>query len=478
MDFSFERIALSAAAVGCGAVVAVWPNFMCGAAAAVALSRLANVYVAEVFWSFALFLQLCFAVGRTRYELPALLARMQTVLVLAVPFLACLAAEVLPSTRYLHFAQFGVVKLLLVLLLHVRSRIVLLAAVLGTLYWAVVPVVIAGQSVSTAAVVTVALLTGIVGIAQHGKDASLASAVGPPHAVLAVVAFVYLVVSRALLAHVEHELRLPLFTQNFLRSFGAGWLFVIVIVGLRFRGNRDDLALPASASVIGKIAVFALLQSQLPVVLIAYAVRTTSSALVSALIATTPVLAVLAGWAWLRKPLERLQIALVACGLCGAVLITASEFRLAHWAGVALALGAALSWAIGGLFNEAHLKEVPLLPKAMIQSFSGSLLSLAAALVMGEGFSSVDYDGKALAYLGFLTFGFSFVSLFATVYLLRQVGTVHATSVWFVVPLCSLVLMYDLRLLPLPGPGAAVLQLLGCTLVLAAMTALLAPPSN
>ncbi len=94
--------------------------------------------------------------------------------------------------------------------------------------------------------------------------------------------------------------------------------------------------------------------------------------------------------------------------------------------------------------------------------------------VADENFVWAEYDGKALAYLAFLTLGFSFVSLFATVYLLRQVGTVHATSVWFVVPLCSLVLMYHLRLVPLPGLGGAVLQLLGCALVLTAMAAPLA----
>jgi hypothetical protein len=259
------------------------------------ISELLQQHLVSLNVFYTLLLHLAFVVAHAKFEksLPAFLVRVESVVTLVAPFIVLLSFVLFPSSRYLHFAKFGCFKFLLGLLfLSPRPRLELLLSALSVTMWAVCPLLVSdSSSVSLAVSLVVAALGALLRYGQALDWRVVSSTVS---------VYLYLVVSRAFLPFVERELKLPLLFQNFCRSFAAFLLFSLVIALVRAVPSLDgrfSTRLPENWDVLTllQLVVFAVGQSQVPVILIGVAVQTfgTVFSLVSVLIATTPLFAVL-----------------------------------------------------------------------------------------------------------------------------------------------------------------------------------------
>ena len=426
---SFEHVAFASHFVLCIVGTMESHSLVLGSTSVLLFSCFINEPLLSLFVHVGLFFHLAFLVAHLKFEkqLPEGLVKTETVVSLVGgPFLVVLLSILMPSTRYLHVVQFGCIKFLAALLClqHPKARSeVLLAASLFFL-WGVVPLIAVStseSSVKTSVVLAVAYLALLTRHSGKRLQWKAFSSI--------VVVYFYLVVSRAFLPFVEHELKLPLMLHNFLRSFIAFFLFVGLIgvvravptLSLQF-GSR--LPEDWNRFTLLQLACFAVGQSQLPVIFIGVSVHDFSTpwSLVSVIIATTPVFASIIKSVASRS-MDFAQLLVVFFGLLGALLVTLSQLSpLGSIGGITLALTSAVVWAVSGVFHENYLVKIPLLPKAALQSLFGSIFALLCSLLLGESVSLSMFDLHSLVYLAFLSLGFSFLSLLATVYLLSEAG--------------------------------------------------------
>lgn len=436
----------------------------------------------------------------------------------AVLLMLCdLVAGSLQSPRWLWFPTLAVLKFSLALLLHnVRSVVTtpktgffLYILCVFSVFWVGMPIWWNESQwidmVVPVAILSVCFLLHFFSFFFDTTKDEGGTSISLDHLTIGLV-FVYLSISRAVLAFVEKEvtLEIPNLFQNFLRSFLAGFLIIATyMVFWVFRNSsawvKEQVTFPTSnrALFFAQMFLFAILQSQLPVILIALSVHWVPFAVTSILIASTPLWSLLLGrFVFFSQPhFDVWQISAIVSGFCGALILSVSSlmssqpssspYHFTHIAtGIALALLAAIFWAVAGNLSQRFLSRAPLLPKTILQSMMGSVFALTLSFftecnadvnILMQMLTSLSRVSHRTAWmLVFLVLGFSFLSLIVTVYLLDRVGAVTATAVWFVVPTVSLVLNLELGLLKSASSWQILtLQLLGCTLVFVALAFLI-----
>jgi drug/metabolite transporter (DMT)-like permease len=174
----------------------------------------------------------------------------------------------------------------------------------------------------------------------------------------------------------------------------------------------------------------------------AYAEQTIGSGLVVAFIAIVPVMIVALNSLWGVKPLRR-ELAGIAVGLAGVLMLTQGSGFQASTAGLIAIAIATAAWSLGSVLS---LHRFPLAPGAV--GFASEMLCGGAVLVlMGLMTGEVPVlrqnwppePAAALAWLYLVVFG-SLIAFNAYMYLLAHVSAGLAASYTFVNPVIGLAL--------------------------------------
>jgi drug/metabolite transporter (DMT)-like permease len=142
--------------------------------------------------------------------------------------------------------------------------------------------------------------------------------------------------------------------------------------------------LPATPAGWMPFLVMGLLNNVIPFSLIVSGQTRIASGLASVLNATTPLFTVLVMAAAGDEPLAARRVVGVVAGLAGVIILRGEglEFDGSQTLGMALCLGAALSYGFSGLWGRRRLAGVPPLTSATCQLISSSVVMLALAGVV------------------------------------------------------------------------------------------------
>ena len=139
--------------------------------------------------------------------------------------------------------------------------------------------------------------------------------------------------------------------------------------------------LPANLSGWVPFLVMGLLNNVIPFSLIVSGQTQIASGIASVLNATTPLFTVLVMAASGDEPLAARRVVGVLAGLVGVIILRGQglEFKSGQTLGMALCLGAALSYGVSGLWGRRKLAGVPPLTSATCQLICSSVVMLALA---------------------------------------------------------------------------------------------------
>lgn len=198
------------------------------------------------------------------------------------------------------------------------------------------------------------------------------------------------------------------------------------------------------------LAVFGLLACVLPFLGFGQAAKTLPAGLMSVLNAVTPLWGAAVGWLWRGETLTRLQVAGLALGL-GGVMLLASGSMVSNADGalaVLMVLGSTLMYAVAVHHSKAHLSDVPpialttgsLTTAAIILSGPAWWLGpqpAAMAAVSGATASQGDWAGvPALAWAALLGLAVLCTALAYWLFyrLIARIGATRSLTVAFLIP--------------------------------------------
>ncbi|HEY9103831.1 drug/metabolite exporter YedA [Chitinimonas sp.] len=215
---------------------------------------------------------------------------------------------------------------------------------------------------------------------------------------------------------------------------------------------------------VANAALIGLLMLTLGNGLTCVAVQSLPSGATALIVAVTPLLTVLLGLG-LGNKVQPLEWGGIALGLAGIVLMNRDASLAGHPAGVLLVLGACVAWATASVL----IPRLDLPSGAMssaVQMLAGGMVSLPAALLMGERMHVWPSPSALMALLYLVLFG-SIVAYSAFVWLLRHVRPALATSSSYVNPVVALALGWLVLAEPLSPPllAAAAVILAGVALI-------------
>ncbi len=162
-----------------------------------------------------------------------------------------------------------------------------------------------------------------------------------------------------------------------------------------------------------------------------------SSSVAAVVVASVPLWTVLVARLWHERPTRR-ELAGLAVGLAGVVLLQAGGELRAHPLGAALLVLSTLSWALGSMWSR-RLSLAPGLMAPATEMLAGGALLTVAALARGERLAALP-GPRPLAAWVFLTLFGSLVAFTAYNYLLRRVRPALATSYAYVNPAVAVAL--------------------------------------
>ncbi len=165
--------------------------------------------------------------------------------------------------------------------------------------------------------------------------------------------------------------------------------------------------------------------------LVTFSEQWVSSSVAAVVVASVPLWAVLAALLWRERP-TRAEVAGLAVGLAGVVLLQAGGDLRAHPIGAALLLLSTWCWALGSMWSRRLPLPGGLMAPATEMLAGGSLL-LAVALLRGERLASLP-GPRPFAAWAFLTLFGSLVAFTAYNFLLRRLRPALATSYAYVNP--------------------------------------------
>ena len=146
------------------------------------------------------------------------------------------------------------------------------------------------------------------------------------------------------------------------------------------------------------------------------------------------------GWGLLfgQRP-GRLELAGMAVGLAGVLLLVRGASFSASPVGIASIAGAALAWSLGSVLSTTRLPLAPGASGFASEMLCGGAVLMAVSLALGEQSSTPAQPLAVAAWLYLVVFG-SLVAFSAYLYLLAHASPAMATSYAFVNPLIALFL--------------------------------------
>ncbi|HEU4385594.1 MAG TPA: drug/metabolite exporter YedA [Anaeromyxobacteraceae bacterium] len=162
-----------------------------------------------------------------------------------------------------------------------------------------------------------------------------------------------------------------------------------------------------------------------------------SSSVAAVVVASVPLWAVLAALLWRERP-ALAELAGLAVGLAGVVLLQAGGDLRAHPLGAALLVLSTWSWALGSMWSRRLPMPAGLMAPAT-EMLAGGALLLGAGILRGERLASLP-GARPLAAWAFLALFGSLVAFTAYNFLLRRVRPALATSYAYVNPAVAVLL--------------------------------------
>ena len=162
------------------------------------------------------------------------------------------------------------------------------------------------------------------------------------------------------------------------------------------------------------------------------------SGLIAAFIAVVPMM--VCGWGLLfgQRP-SRLELAGMAVGIVGVLLLVRGASFAAAPIGMACIAGATLAWSLGSVLSTAKLPLAPGAAGFASEMLCGGAVLMLISLVLGEQFSWPPEPRAAAAWAYLVVFG-SLIAFSAYLYLLGHASPAMATSYAFVNPVIALLL--------------------------------------
>ena len=170
---------------------------------------------------------------------------------------------------------------------------------------------------------------------------------------------------------------------------------------------------------------------------VAVAEQTVSSGLAAALVATSPLWALVFGMIWRVYP-SRSEWIGVGLGIVGVLLLSLEGNLQANPTGVALILFASACWSFGSVFM-ARLDMPHGAMANAAEMLAGGIGLMIFAVLSGESITAAPTTSALLALIYLTTFG-SLATMSAYLYLLKHVTPALATSYTFVNPPIALIL--------------------------------------
>ncbi len=199
--------------------------------------------------------------------------------------------------------------------------------------------------------------------------------------------------------------------------------------------------LPRGAAEFGRLALAGVLFLVVGNGLLNTAERHLSSGLAALLLVTFPLWTT--AFATIGHRGERMSPlgwAGLAVGLAGVALLVKPFERVeSSWLGVALAMGAALSWAVGTVYAGRRLRGVdPLVASAVEVAVAGPLMLLVHALF--EADAPIQWGGQAWLAVGYLALMGSIVGFTAFAYITAHMSSSKVGTYAYVNPIVAVLL--------------------------------------
>jgi drug/metabolite transporter (DMT)-like permease len=172
--------------------------------------------------------------------------------------------------------------------------------------------------------------------------------------------------------------------------------------------------------------------------LVASAEQHIGSGLIAAFIAAMPVMVCAIGLLFGQRP-NRWELAGMAVGLAGVVLLVSGASFSAAPVGIACITGATLAWSLGSVLSTTRLPIAPGAAGFASEMLCGGAVLMLISLAMGEQFAWPPQPLAALSWAYLVVFG-SLIAFTAYLYLLGHASHALATSYAFVNPVIALFL--------------------------------------
>jgi len=214
-------------------------------------------------------------------------------------------------------------------------------------------------------------------------------------------------------------------------------------------------------SKVWPLFVVGVTNSAVPFCLLAYSTLYVDAGFDSILNATTPLWAALIAVAGFQVSMGRSQVAGLALGLVGVVVLVWDTLD-AGAGGVPLAIGAALlatlSYGFAVNYSKRHLAGVKPFVVAFGSQFFASAVLVPLALFFWPKHSIAPATWACVAALGVVCTGFAYVLFFR---LVEHVGAAYAASVTFLIPIFGMI--WGAAFL---GEKVTSMMIVGCTIIL------------
>ncbi len=222
----------------------------------------------------------------------------------------------------------------------------------------------------------------------------------------------------------------PPFFQMGTRFLTAG---VLLLVLMLVRGEKwPSVSQWRNALVIGSLMLAGGMG------LTATASQTIGSGLIATFIAVVPILVCAWGLLWGKRP-TRLELAGMAVGMAGVVLLVQGRSFSASTVGLMAIGGATLMWSLGSVLQTTRLPLAPGPIGFASEMLCGGAILMLISTLLGEQFSWPVQALAAAAWLYLVVLG-SLVAFSAYLYLLAHASPAIATSYAFVNPVIALFL--------------------------------------
>ncbi len=213
-----------------------------------------------------------------------------------------------------------------------------------------------------------------------------------------------------------------------------GATFLVLFVGLR------GLELPRRPRMYGHLFVLSIFSVVLPFSLITWAEQSVTSSLASILTATVPLFVILIAPFVLRdEGITAYRVVGLLIGFAGVVILTGGPGGGGDLLPQLALLGAACSYAIGGVYGRRTVTGLPPAVAAVCQVSFAFVLSASLALLFERPFE-LEYPLRgigALLWLGLIGTGLAYLAFFR---LLKRIGATRTSLVAYVMPAVGIAL--------------------------------------